>query len=153
MHAKLLQSRPTLCDPIVTQTLWPSPPSPDSSVHGDSLGKNTGVDCHVPLQGSSWPRDQTLMSCIGRWVLYHECTTWEAPLETWISIKNDMEWSSAHIHNMDKSKHWWSSAHIHNMDTSKHYSTRKVRCREVHIRDAIHIHLKSCKRNNIVCCL
>ena len=28
MRAKLLQSRPTLCDPIVTQTLWPSPARP-----------------------------------------------------------------------------------------------------------------------------
>ena len=24
---------------------------PDSSVHGDSPGKNAGVDCHAPLQG------------------------------------------------------------------------------------------------------
>ena len=35
---------PTLCDPLDC-----SPP--DSSVHGDSPGKNTGVDCHVLLQG------------------------------------------------------------------------------------------------------
>ena len=26
--------------------------------------KNTGVGCHALLQGSSWPRDQTLVSCI-----------------------------------------------------------------------------------------
>ena len=30
-------------------------------------------------RGSSWPRDQTLVSCIGRWVLYH-FTTWELAL-------------------------------------------------------------------------
>ena len=54
---------------LVTQshlTLWNpmaySPP--DSSVHGDSPGKNTGVSCHVLLQGSSQPRDQTQASCI-----------------------------------------------------------------------------------------
>ena len=29
---------------------------PGSSVHGDSPGKNTGVGCHVLLQGSSQPR-------------------------------------------------------------------------------------------------
>ena len=33
------------------------------SVHGDSPGKNTGVDCHAHLQGSSQPRDQTQVSC------------------------------------------------------------------------------------------
>ena len=38
------QSCPTLCDPMDC-----SPPG--SSVHGDSLGNNTGVDCHALLQG------------------------------------------------------------------------------------------------------
>ena len=38
------QSCPTLCDPKDC-----SPP--DSSVHGDSPGKNTGVGCHALLQG------------------------------------------------------------------------------------------------------
>ena len=37
---------------------------PGSSVHGDSPGKNTGVGCHVLLQGISPPRDQTLVSHI-----------------------------------------------------------------------------------------
>ena len=44
VHAKLLQSCPTLCDPMDC-----SPPG--SSVHGDAPGKNTGVGCHVLLQG------------------------------------------------------------------------------------------------------
>ena len=38
------QSCPTLCDPMAC-----SPPG--TSVHGDSPGKNTGVDCHSLLQG------------------------------------------------------------------------------------------------------
>jgi len=29
--------------------------------------------------GSSRPRDQTYVSCIGRWFLYH-CATWEGPI-------------------------------------------------------------------------
>ena len=37
------QSCSTLCDPMKSNL-------PDSSVHGDSLGKNTGVDCHAILQ-------------------------------------------------------------------------------------------------------
>ena len=36
----------------------------------DSPGKNTGVGCHVLLQGI-FPRDQTHVSCIGRYILYH----------------------------------------------------------------------------------
>ena len=43
---------------------------PGSSVHGDFPGKNTGVDCHSFLQGSSCPGDQTQVSCIaGRFLL------------------------------------------------------------------------------------
>ena len=42
-------------------------------------GENTGVSCHFLLMGSSWPRDRTHISCIGRWILYH-CTTWKAPI-------------------------------------------------------------------------
>ena len=45
MRAKSLQSCPTLYDPISC-----SPPG--SSVHGDSPGKNTGVGCHLLLQGT-----------------------------------------------------------------------------------------------------
>ena len=30
------------------------------------------------FRGSSWPRDWTWVSCIGRWILYH-WATWEAP--------------------------------------------------------------------------
>ena len=44
VQAKLLQSCLTLCDPLDF-----SPP--DSSVHGDSPGKNTGMGGHVLLQG------------------------------------------------------------------------------------------------------
>ena len=37
-------SCPTLCDPMDYSL-------PGSSVHGDSPGKNSGVDCHALLQG------------------------------------------------------------------------------------------------------
>ena len=45
MHAKLLQSCLTLCDPMDC-----SPPV--SSVHGASPGKNTGVGCHALPEGN-----------------------------------------------------------------------------------------------------
>ena len=58
-----------LCVCLVAQsclTLYnPKDCSPlGSSVHGNSPGKNSGVGCHVLLQGSSQPRDQTQVSCI-----------------------------------------------------------------------------------------
>ena len=37
------QSCLTLCDPMDGSL-------PGTSVHGDSLGKNTGVGCHFPLR-------------------------------------------------------------------------------------------------------
>ena len=43
MCAKSLLSCPTLCDPMDRSLTG-------SSVHGDSPGKNTGVDCHFLLQ-------------------------------------------------------------------------------------------------------
>ena len=55
---------PTLCDPMDC-----SPPG--SSVHGDSLGQNTGVGCHSLLQGvfptQGW--NPSLLHC--RQILYH----------------------------------------------------------------------------------
>ena len=44
MRAQSLQSCLTLCNPVTC-----SPPG--SCVHGDSPGKNIGVDCHACLQG------------------------------------------------------------------------------------------------------
>ena len=66
--AKLLQSCPTLCDPLDC-----SPP--ESSVHGDFSGKNTGVGCHALLQGiflTQGLNSYLLVSCIDRWILYHQ---------------------------------------------------------------------------------
>ena len=45
MLCLVAQSRLTLCNPFATPSL------PGSSVHGDSLGRNTGVGCHTLLQG------------------------------------------------------------------------------------------------------
>ena len=51
---------------------------PGSSVHGDSPGKNTWGELPFSFsRGSSWPRDPTHVSCIGRQILYH-WATWEA---------------------------------------------------------------------------
>ena len=40
---------------------------------GNFPGNNTGVGC-ISFWVSSWPRDWTLVSCIGRQILYHRAT-------------------------------------------------------------------------------
>ena len=59
----VIQSCPTLCDPVDC-----SPPG--FSVHGDSPGKNTRVDCHALLQGifPTQGSNPVLLHC--RWILY-----------------------------------------------------------------------------------
>ena len=64
MHAQLLQSCLTLWDPMNC-----SPRS--SSIHGDSPGKNTGVDCHALLQGIFPTQGWNLHLLHCRWMLYH----------------------------------------------------------------------------------
>ena len=53
--ASLLYLRYLLCAvlsrSVVSDSLQPHGLLPDSSVHGDSPGKNTGVGCHALLQG------------------------------------------------------------------------------------------------------
>ena len=70
VHAKPLQSCPTLCDPMDH-----SPPG--SSVHGDSPGNNTGTVCHALLQGifSTQQWNPCLPHC--RPTLYH-LSHWES---------------------------------------------------------------------------
>ena len=75
-----VQSRLTLCDPARLFCPWDSP------------GKNTRVGYHFLLQGSSQPRDQTRVFCIGRWVLY-QLIHWGSP---------------QYASNESKLKSWWS---------------------------------------------
>ena len=77
MHAKSLQSCPTLCDPM-----------DPAKVHcpWDSPGKNTGVGCHALLQGIFQPRDQTQLSYTagGFFTIW---ATREAPLKKVLQAK------------------------------------------------------------------
>ena len=50
---------------------------PDSSVQGILQARIMEWVAMPSSRGSSWPKDQTLISCIGRWVLRH-WVTWEA---------------------------------------------------------------------------
>ena len=69
MHAKSLQSCPALCDPMGCSL-------PGSSVHGILQTRILECVALPSSRGSSWPRDQTCVSCIsciGMRFLYH---TW-----------------------------------------------------------------------------
>ena len=79
VHAKSLQSCPTLCNPMDCS-------SPDSSVHGDSPGKNTGVGCHFLLQAIFLTQGSNpCLFCIliGRHMLYHCATREGSSIPNW----------------------------------------------------------------------
>ena len=74
MHAKLLQSCPTVCNPMnCSQT--------GSSVHGDSPGRNTEVGCHNLLQGipNTEMESASLMSFALKDEFFTTSATWKAP--------------------------------------------------------------------------
>ena len=60
----------TLCDTMSYS--WPG-----FFVHGISQARILEWVASSSSKGSFQPRDQTRVSCIGRWILYH-CTAWEA---------------------------------------------------------------------------
>ena len=85
------QSCPTLCNPRDS-----SPPG--SSIHGILRARMLAISFS---RGSSWPRDQTCISCvscISRWIL-HYCTTWIcSQMFTVLSLGGKiMSYSSLHI--------------------------------------------------------
>ena len=64
MCSKSLQLCPTLCDPMDYSLLG-------SSVHGILQARILEWFTMPSSRGSSWTRDWTCISCIGRYVLYH----------------------------------------------------------------------------------
>jgi len=54
----------TLCNPVGCSL-------PGSSVHGTFQTRILEWVVISSSRGSSWPRDQTCISCIGRWIFYH----------------------------------------------------------------------------------
>ena len=61
------QSCPTLSHPMACSM-------PSSSVHGISQARILEWVAISFSRGSSWPRDRIRVSCIGRWILYHQTT-------------------------------------------------------------------------------
>ena len=81
MHAKLLQSRLSLCNPRDCSL-------PGSSVHGILRARILEWITMPSSRGSSQPRIEPMshISCIGRQVLYHQCQP-EAHLEPYLGFK------------------------------------------------------------------
>ena len=74
-HAKSLHSCPTLCDPVDHTHQAP--------LSMGSGGKNTGVGCHVLLQGVFPAQESNLtsyVSCIGKF--FTSSATWEAQIRS-----------------------------------------------------------------------
>ena len=67
MAAQALESCPTLCKPMDS-----SPPG--FSVHGTFQASILECVAVSSFRGSSWPRDQTHISYVGRWILYRWIT-------------------------------------------------------------------------------
>ena len=83
IYADLLQSCPTLCNPMDG-----SPPG--FSVHEILQTRILSWVAMPSSRGSSWLRDQTqisYISCIGRWVLYHYRHLGSPPINTLPYIK------------------------------------------------------------------
>ena len=70
MHAKSLQLWPTLCDAMGCAHQAPHP--------WDSLGKNSGVDCHAFLQGISLTQGKPVSLMSPAAGFFTSGTTWEA---------------------------------------------------------------------------
>ena len=64
VHTKLLQSCPTLCDPMDCPTLWHPMEPARFLCPWDSPGNNSGVGCHALLQGIFPTEIQGWNSCL-----------------------------------------------------------------------------------------
>ena len=84
----------TLCNP------WDCYP-PGSSVHGILLARILEWVAIHSSRGSSWPKDQTCISCTGRWILYHWATRealWEAHMKIKWSESRSVVFNSLRPH-------------------------------------------------------
>ena len=96
------QSCPTLCDPMNYSLLG-------SSVHEILQARIPEWVSMPSSRESSWPRDQTCVSCIsciGKRILYH-CTTWKTLDNKWIrrsTITLFIKLSKPHIKNFETSR-------------------------------------------------
>ena len=103
LHAQLLQSCPTLCDPVDCSL-------PGSSVHEILPARILKWVAMPSSRGSSWPRDWTHISyfCIGR--LKQQCypIRWETNRGIYTSTPGHQELKPTPGHVTSHSGHWES---------------------------------------------
>ena len=93
VHAKSLQSRLTLCDPVDSG-------SPGSSVQGILQARILEGVAMLSSRESSQLRDQTrasYVSCIGRQVLYHQHHPGSPVVVTWIKYNKMSTWKTIKV--------------------------------------------------------
>ena len=100
----------TLCDPVHCNP-------PGSSVHGISQLKILEWVAISSSRGSSWPRDRTHVSCIGRRILYH-WITWEIHWG-----KSSSSYLPCHTFN-SSNRLIYIHAHTHTHETKLGYASR-----------------------------
>ena len=96
MHAKSLQSGPTLCHPMDYSL-------PGSSVHGILQERILEWVAMPSSRGSSPPRDWThisCISCIGRWIIYHFLGEGNGNPLQYSCLENPMDGGA-----------WWATVH------------------------------------------
>ena len=76
---------------------------PGSSVHGIPQAGTLEWGAIYFFEGSSWPRDRTRVSCIGRWILFHwvmrETQKVKSHTRFWgLSIKRNVKWLITNFH-------------------------------------------------------
>ena len=86
------QSCPTLCNSMDCSLLA-------SSVYGIFQARKLEWVAISFSRGSSWPRDPTCVSCIGRLILYH-CATWKVTLRYSIPAGSDSKESTCSMGNL-----------------------------------------------------
>ena len=64
---------------------------PGSSVHGTPQARILKWVAISFSRGSSWPRDQTYVSCVGKWHLYH-WDIWDIPIGKWMPTNGNKRW-------------------------------------------------------------
>ena len=103
-ESEVTQSCPTLHDPMDCSL-------PGSSIHGIFQARILEWVANSFSRGSSWPRDQTCFSCIGRWVVYR-----------WATGKSTMEYHATikRIKLCHLQQHEWTWSEVSQTETDQY---------------------------------
>ena len=118
--AESLRSYPTLCNPMDC-----SPPG--SSVHGDSPGKNIGVDCHALLQGSS-PTQESIPHLLHCRLSSLHLSHWASPTLHVHMTYTHNTYPHTHIYNTYLCTYTRPSTHIYSTHAHTQHTQNRHTC-------------------------